>query len=290
MEGRRPVPADVKRQLRQEAGFGCCVCGHPFFEYHHIQPYNEGKGHLVEDMMVLCPNHHHEATIGALPEFEQRKRKAEPVNISRGYVDGLLSIADPVIAVELGSNQFIGVGFKLVVDGEPLLQLEKDDGGRLLVSLDAYDEGENLLFTLAKNDWITGDPLPWDFEFGHRWLTVRHRMRKIALHIDARRTPLLVRADLWRRSQNFSTTPVGLEFNGVAKGIGFIDLGLVAMMLVADTRTKKFTIAPEPALGRGVIVSEEDPVKRLVKGIESYNSLAEESRRLMQAGDGGSSI
>jgi hypothetical protein len=276
---RHEPPAKTRRQLRQEAGFGCCICGHPFFEYHHIIPYPTSQTDNPADMMVLCPNHHHEATVGALTESEQRVWKAAPVNVARGHLDGLLTIADPVVAVEIGTNQFVGGGFKLVVDGAPLLQLERDSDGRLLLSLDAYGENDNLLFTLSQNEWITGDPLPWDFEFGYRWLTLRHKARKIALSIDARRTPVLIQADLWRHSQNFATQPHRLEFNGVVKEVSFSYLGLVGMMLVADTGGQKFTLEPDPALGRAMIVTEPDPIRRLVKGLDAYQQLLEAASR-----------
>jgi 5-methylcytosine-specific restriction endonuclease McrA len=66
MEVQREPPAHVKRQLRQEAGFGCCVCGYPFYEYHHIREFALDSHHDPKDMMVLCPNHHHQATLRVL--------------------------------------------------------------------------------------------------------------------------------------------------------------------------------------------------------------------------------
>jgi hypothetical protein len=36
MKKNREIPSEIKRQLRQEAGFGCCICGIPIIEYHHI--------------------------------------------------------------------------------------------------------------------------------------------------------------------------------------------------------------------------------------------------------------
>lgn len=49
------MPLPVKRKLRQEAGFGCCKCGRPIIEYHHIIPYSNDDPHFrVEDMMCLC--------------------------------------------------------------------------------------------------------------------------------------------------------------------------------------------------------------------------------------------
>ena len=79
---RREPPAHVKLQLPQEAGFGCCICGYPFYEYHHIREFTPEPHHDPEDMMVLCPNHHHQATVHALEETDQRRWKL------RNYLNG----------------------------------------------------------------------------------------------------------------------------------------------------------------------------------------------------------
>ena len=39
----RDIPDRIKRQLRQEAGFGCCKCGFPIYDYHHIVEFSEEK-------------------------------------------------------------------------------------------------------------------------------------------------------------------------------------------------------------------------------------------------------
>ena len=55
---RKNTPEKVKRLLRQEAGFGCASCGHPFLEYHHIIPYEKDQHFRPEDMVCLCGNCH----------------------------------------------------------------------------------------------------------------------------------------------------------------------------------------------------------------------------------------
>ena len=77
---RRKIPSDVARQLRQEAGFGCCKCGFPLIQYHHIVEWADDQHFRVADMMVLCPNHHDQATKGAMPEPQQRLLKVNPYN------------------------------------------------------------------------------------------------------------------------------------------------------------------------------------------------------------------
>jgi len=34
---REDRPEELERQLRREAGFGCCFCGNPIIQYHHIR-------------------------------------------------------------------------------------------------------------------------------------------------------------------------------------------------------------------------------------------------------------
>ena len=80
----RNTPDPIKRQLRQEAAFGCCVCGFPILQYHHIVQWKDDQHFRPEDMMVLCPNDHDRATKGAFPEAEQRRWKANPYNKERG--------------------------------------------------------------------------------------------------------------------------------------------------------------------------------------------------------------
>ena len=84
----RKTPAAIARQLRREAGFGCCACGLPIIQYHHIVEWSEDQHFRTQDMMVLCPLHHDQATKGAMPEAEQRRFKAKPYNVQRGLAQG----------------------------------------------------------------------------------------------------------------------------------------------------------------------------------------------------------
>ena len=83
-------------------GFGCCKCGRPVYQYHHIIDYAIEQHFRPEDMMILCPYCHDEAT-KAMPELEQRGHKANPYNIQRGMVSGSLEINHSECAVDLGT-------------------------------------------------------------------------------------------------------------------------------------------------------------------------------------------
>ena|SRR6187549_3320286 len=105
--GRSSVPAAVARHLRQEAGFGCCVCGLPIYRYHHIIPYREEPHFRPEDMVLLCPNHHAEADSRAMSEEQQRAYKQAPRNIEEGVSKGLVTYEDS--GLRLREDDFVHV-------------------------------------------------------------------------------------------------------------------------------------------------------------------------------------
>ena len=124
----RNAPAAVTRQLRQEAGFGCCVCGVPILQYHHIVKWSEDQHFRPEDMMVLCPLHHDQATKGAMPELEQRRLKANPHNIQNGFAKGLLAVRQDYCAANFGSVTMVGEGPFIRIDGEDMLSFYIGEG------------------------------------------------------------------------------------------------------------------------------------------------------------------
>ncbi len=62
-----------------------------------------------------------------------------------------------------------------------------------------------MLAHIENNEWISGDHMPWDLESSFQWLKIRHRLRNIALEIDAKKTPIEIRADLMAKESKFST-------------------------------------------------------------------------------------
>ena len=265
---RPTIPESIKRLVRQEAGFGCCKCGNPIIEYHHIAPESKDP----RDIMVLCPICHHEATVGAMTKEEQQYYKLHPFNIRRGYVKGKLKINQEIPVIVIGTNQFVGEGDFILVNQESLLSL-KVNSGRLELSVKLYDQNDNLLAHIKDNEWISGNPMPWDLESSFQWLKIRHKLRNIALEVDARRFPIEIRANLWRKGQNFELNPYQIRFNGIVQNVGFINLCFVAIRLVADISSKRFKLEPDPRFGKGVLVSWPDIQERIKKGLKAWEQL-----------------
>ena len=187
---RRP-PAAVARDLRREAGFGCCVCGTPIIQYHHIIEWSVDQHFRTEDMMVLCPLHHDKASKGAMPEAEQRRWKAKPWNVTKGRVKGLLAVHQEYCAANFGTITWVGEGTCLRIDGQDILGFTLGEGN-LEISLRLFNQAEELLLEIDRNEWISGDPLPWDIEADWQRITLRQKARDIAISIDAREVPLSI--------------------------------------------------------------------------------------------------
>jgi hypothetical protein len=192
----RNTPAAVARQLRQEAGFGCCECGIPIIHYHHIVEWADDQHFRPEDMMVLCPFHHIQATQGAMPVEIQRKVKTNPKNIREGYAKGLLKIWQKYCAIGVGSNILVNEGPVVRIDGSNLLECYLGDEN-LELSLRLYSKESDLLVEIDKNEWKSGDPLPWDIEAAFQRLTIRQRKGEISLSLDAKQIPMELRAQFW---------------------------------------------------------------------------------------------
>jgi hypothetical protein len=164
-------------------------------------------------MMAVCPYCH--ATIGALSEAEQRQLKANPFNIVHGLAGGPLQVNHSCSRAYVGGIIVHSHGPFLTIDGEPIVLLYRDSC-RLEISLKLYGENDELLLFIDRNEWISGDPLPWDIQVTDQIITVRQRAGKISLRIDARRDPMRLTGRFWKAGRWFiCTANDGIQSEGV---------------------------------------------------------------------------
>ncbi|MFZ3147486.1 MAG: HNH endonuclease signature motif containing protein [Methanothrix sp.] len=270
---RESIPDPIKRMVRQEAGFGCCKCGGPIYEYHHIVPRSKNP----EDIMILCPICHQEATVGAMLEKEQRSLRANPFNIEKGYVEGMLKVNQKVLVIDLGDVQFIGKGNFLTVDGQDLFSLTKSPSGRIELSAEIYSRDGKKLAVIDHNEWISGDPFPWDIESSFQWIILREKKHKISIGINTQECPIKIRADLWCHGINIvisQTDGILIDKYGMHNSIAH--LCLVALRLIVSTSKEKFEIQPDPSFGEGRMISEADARIRIRNGIKEWKKLNDE--------------
>jgi len=241
MTNDRNIPPEIKRILRKEAGFGCCICGHPFIQYHHIIEYAQRADHIPEDMMILCPNHHYEATVHALSVQKQRECKDRPLNIVNRGVAGAIHILEGEKEVFLGGNDFHNNGTLLMVNEEPIISTIYEEDGVLLLSLNLYDRENNLVATMIENEWETNPEIHWDLEARPLELIIKENRKDIILKINTRNNKIEITGHLWKDRQSIELRSEGMILEGAAIN-SFINCGFVNRPIRIDTAKKTVTI------------------------------------------------
>jgi len=173
-------------------------------------------------------------------------------------VKGKLEVTQKTPIVIIGTNQFIGDGDFLIVDDESLLSIEIYEC-KLELSMKLYDPKDNLVAEIERNEWISGDPLPWDLESEFQRLRIRRKLRDILLEIDAKRFPIKIRADMWRKGNNFQLRPNDLIFNGLSgrmRDIGFTNCE-IGNVLKVDTLNNRFSLVPRVPREKVKVGSQE---------------------------------
>ncbi|CCH54522.1 hypothetical protein BN8_03703 [Fibrisoma limi BUZ 3] len=250
-EPNREPPDSVKRHLRQEAGFGCCICGIPIYDYHHIIEFGKKKHHNPDDMMLLCPFHHRLASAYALSVSVQREAKKNPYNIRQGYAEGVLYTPEKVIIINMGQNFFVGENTGLYIEDYPLVSVKLDNEGRILLSVNLYDNADNLLAIIEDNEWISGDPMAWDIEFGINKLTIREKSRTISLSIDASSKPVELKGHLWYKGHHFDVSKDQLSFGPTH--VSFVGMVYYNAYINAKPSIQSMQMQPVPPFGRSFI-------------------------------------
>ena len=226
--------------------------------------------------MTLCPMCHDMATKGALAVEEQWEMKATPYNIERGFTQGVLKVDQPYNAVRIGGNLLVSDRTVISIDHEPLWALSVDGNGRMSLSIALSDQQGILLALIESNEWLSGDAVLWDFQADYQYLRIRRKVRDIAMEIDARKEPVMLRANLWHNGVLFRLAPDRIEVAGNEVDSSLINLGLVDCELALDTATPgQAQIVALPETGLAAIVSREDDYERLRESVLAWRRLRE---------------
>jgi hypothetical protein len=188
----RKIPSPIMREVRQDCGFGCVICGTPIYEYDHIDEWSVVKEHKRENIVLLCPNHHSEKTKGLLTPEKIRVHQSKPYNIvneiSNPY---LLHFEGTKICMKLGDLKLFHPGnlnltkdclYAIVHKQEVLLGFDIIEGN-LYLTLKIYDDENNLILWIKENrmEFVNG---VWDIEFTGVNLIIRQASRDILFDID----------------------------------------------------------------------------------------------------------
>lgn len=181
----RSIPLPLKRELRQEGAFGCVICGSPIIEYHHIIPFHEVKSHNKDEMVILCPEHHHRADCGEIPKDVLYKAKQNPFNRNTDYISKDFFLRDyDKLKIRAGSNTYIRTPVLLEVDSQPLITIGNDEG-KALLNAKFFNRHNKLLAEIVNNEWYAyKNKELWDLQYSPGHLKVNRAMGNIALEFS----------------------------------------------------------------------------------------------------------
>lgn len=180
----RLIPAAVRRQLRQEAFFGCAKCGSPILEYHHIVQFAEQAHHDPDHMIAVCPTCHR--SLGKMPRERCYALKANPKNKREGKIRGELGTDAKTTSFLVGSCTYIDTPIIFSYCNAPIIQYSIEDGQALL---DIYIPKENMWpdILVRKNDLIVNSDDKWDIDFRTNFLRVQKSHGSTFFQIDLRK-------------------------------------------------------------------------------------------------------
>ena len=183
----RYIPSDVRRQIRQECGFGCILCGLLPYQYDHFDPeFAEATLHDPNKIALLCGNHHDEKTAGRISNALISLKRSKPFNRNDKSTG---PVWRPVLDPAIDTVVVCGVQFTnceapgLSINGEVVFAFERDDDGQW--QMDGAlcdDEGDFALRFDASEIRITKGR--WDTTLEGRFLTIRSGPRRISLQLE----------------------------------------------------------------------------------------------------------
>jgi hypothetical protein len=181
----RYIPADIRRELRQEANFGCAYCGTPVVQYHHIIPFSEIEKHKPEEMIALCPNCHAEADAGSITRSELYDLKKSPHNSD--IVDYMFYFEPqpPILllgdaAVEFGERGEISL---LQIKGKNILSMKYLED-RLHFNVDFYSKNSELIASITDGEWWAKTNYVWDLKYKKTWMKVWNSDEEVGLKLE----------------------------------------------------------------------------------------------------------
>ncbi|MCP9481663.1 HNH endonuclease [Shimia sp. CNT1-13L.2] len=209
----RYIPLGVRRQLRQEACFGCASCGNPILEYHHIIPWSEKKHNDPDHMVALCGTCH--TKFGKLRRNRAYELKENPFNRIKGKIYGELGTDKAVTKLRVGSTTFENTPTVFSFFEAPLIQFRIEDGQLLLSAyIPAEDMWPSIL--IKDNDLLVNTENMWDVSFATNVLTVQKKERETYFSVDMRNEDVVsVFGKFSILGNDYKFTPKNTDFEGI---------------------------------------------------------------------------
>lgn len=196
---RPPISKVMKREVRQRCFFGCVICGMPVYQYDHILPYAVIREHGVDNITLLCPNHHADKTAGRLSAGRVAHCTKNPFNRNRDWTAGFLIQPSKSFDINIGANE-LGLGHGAPLDLEyPLIWLSGHcyamlhrENGWITFSIKVTDRLGSILLLVERGE-MTVTTKTWDYLYEGSRLQIRDAPGKIIIDLDINNAGIFIR-------------------------------------------------------------------------------------------------
>ncbi|WP_433895211.1 HNH endonuclease signature motif containing protein [Sphingobacterium mizutaii] len=181
----RNIPAPIKRQIRQESGFGCVICGNGIYEYEHIEPeYNDAEIHDPKCMTILCPSCHSKVTRGLISKKTVWEAKNKPKSLEKGFSSDWFDIGENYPFIVLGGLTLLDVTIPLLIDNIPVIKITKieSENSPWLLTAKFFDSENNLTLEIIENEWMAYND-NWDVNIVGPVITITDNQKVTVLQL-----------------------------------------------------------------------------------------------------------
>jgi hypothetical protein len=169
----RYLPADVRKALRQEVGFGCPVprCRSAFLQYHHFDPeWHVKHHHRLEGLIPLCTKHHPQADAFTIEQLRQFKKLAH----DRPARETFVWLRQELVGV-VGSGIYHETPILVACGNQPLIWFNRDELGHALLNVRMLTCSGQPRLCIQDNDFIVlGEPIDFESPPSGKLLRVRY--------------------------------------------------------------------------------------------------------------------
>ncbi len=120
----RHIPDAIKREIRQQAQFGCVVCGAIPFQYEHIDPeFADAREHDPANMTLLCAGHNEQKRKGLLSKADVLHYRNNPQAVVSRFANFRFVQPREKFSFELPGVAFDAVETLVLCGDEPMLRM-----------------------------------------------------------------------------------------------------------------------------------------------------------------------
>jgi hypothetical protein len=185
----REIPADVRREVRCRAGFGCVVCGSALAQYYHFDPeFIEAREHDPDGIAYLCEHcRAHAGSNGAARRFPLEKLRdsvAHPKAREAGFSRAEFLMTSLTPTVHLGTMTACNFRHLFRIDGRQVFSIEPPEEPRAPFRLqaDIINSSGEQIFRVVDNAWEARSG-NWYVQCKGRSITIQGEEAEIHMHL-----------------------------------------------------------------------------------------------------------